>query len=276
MKKKYFENVINPKVLGLINLHNYSLEYNLNFFIAFSSLTSIFGMKYFTNYSAANSFLNSFSYYRRKIGLPSITINWGAWSGMGQAVYHKENNDLYLIGMTDINPQMGLKIFDKILKINPVQIIVMNTNMRKFSTYYPMAKNIKDCERLFKNQNINLSNSEPKSSLNVKTEKIIENKTPEEKRPKSHEIDILENLTTEEKKQKIKELIKKEISLIIHLSQEKIDEKEHFINYGFDSLMAIEMINNLSDKLHLKISPEVVRECPNVESLNNYIIEKLD
>jgi acyl transferase domain-containing protein/acyl-CoA synthetase (AMP-forming)/AMP-acid ligase II/acyl carrier protein len=265
-QKEYFENVMKPKVKGIINLHNISKDLDINFFIMFSSLTSILGLKYFTNYSASNSFIDSFAHYRRKIGLPAISINWGPWSEVGQAAYYQESKDLEKIGITNISPDMGLKIFENIFKLNPVQVIAMNINMSKFLNYYPEAQYIKMYEKLI-----------PKN-LFIKEIKIFKDELVKKN-------DLLDNNQIKYKKttlnnqfsnNDIKDIIKKEVSLILNVSSENINVQEHFRNYGLDSLMAIEMINNLSEKFDIEIDNQVVRECPNIETLTNHIFLKLN
>eukprot|EP01132_Coremiostelium_polycephalum_P005183 gene5183-6451_t len=68
------------KTIGSYNLHTLSLELNWNIknFVLCSSLTSVFGSKFQTGYMSANSVTSALSNYRRSIGLPSITLIWGA------------------------------------------------------------------------------------------------------------------------------------------------------------------------------------------------------
>ena len=77
--------VLKPKILGAWNLHIASLNFQIDFFILHSSVVSVIGNPSQTNYSAANSFLDSFALYRRYKGLPAQSINWGALS-IGMAV----------------------------------------------------------------------------------------------------------------------------------------------------------------------------------------------
>ncbi|MNE41719.1 Polyketide synthase PksJ [compost metagenome] len=53
-----------------------------------SSYVSIFGAAGQSDYVAANAFLDSFTYYRRTLGLPSLTINWTGWRESGMAVVY--------------------------------------------------------------------------------------------------------------------------------------------------------------------------------------------
>ena len=57
---------------------------DLDFFVLYSSTTSIFGNRGQTSYSAANDFMNSFAKYRRHVcGRPCLSVCWGAMGGAG-------------------------------------------------------------------------------------------------------------------------------------------------------------------------------------------------
>jgi len=74
---KDFEYVLRPKVHGGWYLHSLTIDYQLEFFVMFSSLSGIFGMMGQYNHASANRFLDSLTHYRVAMGLPSTTINWG-------------------------------------------------------------------------------------------------------------------------------------------------------------------------------------------------------
>ena len=57
---------------------------DLDFFVMFSSMVSIFGNPGQLSYSACNAFQDSLAQYRRHVlGLPGLAINWGPISGAG-------------------------------------------------------------------------------------------------------------------------------------------------------------------------------------------------
>jgi hypothetical protein len=61
-----------------------SLEMDLDFFIMFSSMASVFGNMRQCSYSACNAFQDSLAQYRRQVlGVPGLAINWGPISGAG-------------------------------------------------------------------------------------------------------------------------------------------------------------------------------------------------
>lgn len=80
-----FHEALRPKVKGTWNLHNIALEQNvpLEFFTMLSSVSGVVGQKAQGNYAAANVFLDSFSTYRRGLGLPACTVDLGVIEDVG-------------------------------------------------------------------------------------------------------------------------------------------------------------------------------------------------
>jgi NADPH:quinone reductase-like Zn-dependent oxidoreductase/SAM-dependent methyltransferase len=80
-----FERVLGPKVTGLWNLHELTRGMALEFFVAYSSVASVLGSAGQSNHAAANAFVDSLMAWRRRNGLPGLSINWGPWSELGGA-----------------------------------------------------------------------------------------------------------------------------------------------------------------------------------------------
>lgn len=83
------QQVLRPKVEGSINLDHLFQENTLDFFIFFSSISSIIGVPGQSAYNAANMFMASLAEQRRQRGLAASVINIGAIVGTG---YISENN----------------------------------------------------------------------------------------------------------------------------------------------------------------------------------------
>ncbi|XP_059183156.1 phthioceranic/hydroxyphthioceranic acid synthase [Centropristis striata] len=77
LDESLFRKVLQPKVSGALNLHYATLHKKLDFFVCYSSISSFIGNASQCNYSAANSFLDTFCHYRRNLGLAGQSINWG-------------------------------------------------------------------------------------------------------------------------------------------------------------------------------------------------------
>ncbi|KAL8721427.1 MAG: hypothetical protein Q9225_001902 [Loekoesia sp. 1 TL-2023] len=72
-----------PKVEGAWNLHEALSDKKLDFFILFSSISSIVGQWGQGNYASANTFLDSFVQFRHSLGLPASTVNIGVMEDVG-------------------------------------------------------------------------------------------------------------------------------------------------------------------------------------------------
>ncbi|KAM8823534.1 phthioceranic/hydroxyphthioceranic acid synthase-like isoform 2-T2 [Spinachia spinachia] len=78
LDRSLYEKVLKPKVNGVLNLHHATQRCQLDYFVCYSSISAFLGNASQTNYAAANAFLDMFCQYRRTLGLPGQSINWGA------------------------------------------------------------------------------------------------------------------------------------------------------------------------------------------------------
>jgi NAD(P)-dependent dehydrogenase (short-subunit alcohol dehydrogenase family) len=83
--KEMAESVLLPKVRGTMILFELLKEADLDFLVLFSSITSIITPYAESDYSAANSFLDAFTYFSNaQKKFHTLTINWPGWKEVGQ------------------------------------------------------------------------------------------------------------------------------------------------------------------------------------------------
>lgn len=82
--------VMRAKALGGYNLHRYTRDTDLDFFIMFSSATTVLGNPGQANYVAANTVLENLAAYRRSLGLPAVAFGWGPVSDTGMLASRPE------------------------------------------------------------------------------------------------------------------------------------------------------------------------------------------
>ncbi|PYH40874.1 type I polyketide synthase, partial [Aspergillus saccharolyticus JOP 1030-1] len=85
-----FQATVQPRVQGTQNLHLATKGLDLQFFVAWSSWTTLFGSASQSNYMAANAFLDAFAGYRRRQGLPGTSLSLGQILDVGIVSYHPQ------------------------------------------------------------------------------------------------------------------------------------------------------------------------------------------
>ncbi|KUI98276.1 type I polyketide synthase [Vibrio sp. MEBiC08052] len=114
------EEVIRPKAVGAWLLHQWCrhADITLDFFISYSSLASVVGAKGQSNYAAANAFLDGLAHYQRQLGIAGYSINWPLWQdmGMGARLSSQEQQRLVRAGLTPLSSTDGLQMLQLILQ----------------------------------------------------------------------------------------------------------------------------------------------------------------
>jgi NAD(P)-dependent dehydrogenase (short-subunit alcohol dehydrogenase family)/acyl carrier protein len=127
-----FATVLAAKVAGAWHLHELTRSLPLDFFVLFSSGTSLLGTGGQANHAAANAFLDALAHHRRARGLPALSIDWGAWSEIGAAANPDLLDRMEQQGMGAIAPGQGLAAWAALLQTDAAQVGVMPIQWRRF------------------------------------------------------------------------------------------------------------------------------------------------
>ncbi len=130
-----FERVLRPKLAGAWRLHQATMRLDLDFFVLFSSVLSLWGAAGQGAYSAANSFLDALAVYRRGLGLPATVFNWGPWEDTGRwgkvaAALWKQR------GTAALPARTCLKILLAHLRDGPAQVVASDTSWPDFLSQF--------------------------------------------------------------------------------------------------------------------------------------------
>ncbi len=110
------ERVLAPKVDGAWYLHHYSRELNVTAFILFSSIASLIDSPGQANYAAANQFLNALAARRRAEGLPATALAWGPWlpqeGGMTATLSSADLERMRREGIEPLPAELAMRLFD--------------------------------------------------------------------------------------------------------------------------------------------------------------------
>ena len=94
--------VFTPKVTGSWRLHQATAGLDVDWWLTFSSASSLLGTPGQGTYAAANSWVDGLVAYRRSLGLPAVGINWGPWAEVGRAQFFAD------LGVSLITVEQGL------------------------------------------------------------------------------------------------------------------------------------------------------------------------
>lgn len=242
------EAVLKPKVYGTRYLDETLKGENLDFFVMFSSISSILGTVGQGAYAYANSYMNAFAEKRRKLvvmGLrfgKSISINWPLWNGVGMQVDEKINaRFIEKLGIVPLEIEEGLKAFDDALEHAEGQVFIVTGDKKKSNQALGIDRVANESDKG------NVSSSLAKNTdIEADSEAI-----------KSAAVYLLKEILSEQ----------------IGLSVDKIKENQLLDKYGIDSVMILEMTDVLENKFG-KLSKTLFFEYKTINDLATYFVEK--
>lgn len=249
-----FARVMAPKVAGAWNLHEATTTMELDFFIMFSSVASIFGSPGQANYAAANAFMDGLAHHRKMRGLPALSINWGPWAQVGMAAKldSKDQRRHELSGMGSIEPEKGFKLLESVIDFPAAQVAVLPINWPLFIKQFP-----EDQEPLLISDFVQNARSKQGEAAAAKSDIL-------EKLNKAKPADRKELLVGHLRDQAIK---------ILGLdSSYPLDVKQPLNEVGLDSLMAIELKNALSSAVGKNLPATLLFNYPTIESLAGHLL----
>ena len=260
MQQKWsrFVKVLAPKVRGAWLLHRRSRDLALDFFILFSSVSSVLGSAGQGNYAAASAFMDALAHYRRAQGLPGLSINWGAWDKIGMAAGLKGQNRSRVIdrGISLIDPEHGLRVLDLLLSTHSAQMTVMPVKWSILLQLYPEGQQPPIFEEMVR------------QTKSRKQAKAIGKETAELRRrleaaPESDRRDILISF------------VSSQVTKIMGLDpSHPLNLQTPFSDLGLDSLMAVELRNALAAGMGRSLQTSLVYDYPTIEKLTKYTSDR--
>ena len=88
------------------------------------------------NYAAANAFLDELALYRRHLGLPALSINWGAFRDAGMAARQADLRTLSLLGIHTVAPEEGFAVMERLLSRDECRAAVLHMDWPRFAAGY--------------------------------------------------------------------------------------------------------------------------------------------
>jgi len=262
-----FATVFAPKIDGSWNLHQFSKNLRLDFFVLFSSISSVFGAPAQGNYSAANAFMDALAHYRRKLGLPALSINWGAWAETGMAASLGSSGDKRMarLGLTAIAAEPGMEAMERLLRNDYTQATVVPIDWQKFLSQFRPG----EVPPFFSE----LNREEPPVG------DVDEARTPsvgisQELKKAITKGDVIA-VDLAERQQILVSYLVDQLARLLGLSAGKLELQEPLLNLGFDSLMAVELKSRIEADFAVIVSVAHLLQGSSIAQLATQIVDQL-
>lgn len=235
-----FQSVIKPKVSGCVNLDEATCDMPLDFIVFFSSQSGEEGNVGQADYATGNAFMDAYAEYRstlvkegKRTG-KTLSINWPLWEHGGMHLSKEMEERIYATrGIVPLRTQIGLSVFYQALENDYSQVMVMEGNAEKLS-----KKNV-----------VKEKETEDTAIVNSATEH------------KEKELQA-----------KMELYLKGIVSGITGLPIERIQSKELMENYGIDSIMIMEITEQLEQEFGT-LSKTLFFEYRSIQEIAPYFIK---
>jgi acyl transferase domain-containing protein/thioesterase domain-containing protein/NAD(P)-dependent dehydrogenase (short-subunit alcohol dehydrogenase family)/acyl carrier protein len=217
MTATQMESVLRPKIDGAWNLHQLTRDLPLDFFVLYSSVSSMIGNVGQANYAAANSYLDALAEYRTAAGLPATSICWGPIESVGVVAGNaKMQEGFERMGLECVTLEQAWKALSWAIRARVPNPGVVRVDWGRLAM---------------------LSDSVARSSRFA------------DLRPAATEDAAIESLSQggelpdgpEERRLRLERVVLRETATVFGLAQDKTDLNSALDEFGLDSLMALEL-----------------------------------
>jgi acyl transferase domain-containing protein/acyl carrier protein len=256
MSYENYDRITSPKVKGAWNLHLLTKSKELDWFIMFSSASALIGNIGLAHYVAGNTFMDMLAHYRQMINLPAMSVNWGAMKDAGMLTRDTNINnftggdEFELTKMKD-----AINVFEKISESNHKQIGIFRINIDKVTKYFSTLSQTNYLSELVNESNDSQTDSDGNSFL----ENLLLSKDSD-----SAKVKLIEELLIEK------------VARVINSSTSKINRTMTFKGLGIDSLMAVQLKNQINKDLATKVSVTTLWAYPTIKEYSKYLMDTIN
>ena len=246
--------VLAPKVLGAQFLHVLTRDMALDFFVLFSSATTLFGNPGQGSYVAANAALESLATSRRSAGLTATCVRWGAIDDVGFLARNEKLKDAlqHRMGGTALHSAAALDELESMLLSGQSGLGVMELDWRALARFLPTASSprFSDLAKLGGDAQGEETNADDIQRL-------------------------LAELPDDALLATFIEMIKVEVAEILRASIDKLDTHQSMFEMGLDSLMGVELAIALEGRFGVRLPVMALSESPTIAKLAARMIAQL-
>ena len=247
------QRVLGPKAQGALTLDALSRDLALDFFVMFSSATTLFGNPGQANYVAANYWLEALARQRLAAGLPATVVLWGAIDDAG---FLARNEDIKQalqgrMGGAALQTREALANLEQMLLNKRSGLGVLELDWKALSRFLPAAQAPKFLELA----RLHGGDQEDEGADDIQR--------------------LLADLDDAQLAQTFADMLKQEISEILRLPASKLDSQRPLQELGLDSLMSVELVVAVEERFGIRLPVMELSESSSIDKLTLRIIDLL-
>ncbi len=254
MTEEQIRSVLAPKMLGALHLHELTQGLALEYFIIFSSGTTLFGNPGQGNYVAANNWLEAMAARRQAAGLPVTCVGWGAIDDVGFLARNQQIKDALQsrMGGSALTSATALDALEIMLLAGASGLGVLELDWRALSRFLPRSSSAKFSE---------LARLSGDGAVREESDVDIQR--------------LLAELSEEELQSAVMEMLRHEVGEVLRVSADKIDPDKALYDMGLDSLMGVELAVAIEALFGVKLPVMALSDSPTVSKLAARLILQL-
>jgi mycocerosic acid synthase len=244
------DRVIGPKAQGAWNLH--SLTGDLDFFVLYSSISSLLGNPGQGNYVAANSVLDSLAKFRRHRGLPASAIQWGVLGETG--IVARDANiarHLEQMGITAISIDDALLALSEVIHRDIESLTIVEADWSRFATAIPPMAGDRRLALI--------ADAEDSTAASAG----------------GQVIDLIAGLADEARLERIGAILAKIVAGVMGMDEPNFALSQSLHEVGLDSIMALEIATGVEKTFGLRLSALELASGPSIEQLADIVLCRL-
>jgi NADPH:quinone reductase-like Zn-dependent oxidoreductase/thioesterase domain-containing protein/acyl carrier protein len=241
------DRAMRPKIIGARNLHVATKSQPLDFFVLFSSVASVLGSPGQANYAAGNAYLDALAHSRRAQGLPATAINWGPWAGAGMAVDAGRADAVQSRGMRLVDPQQAVALLAKLARSPGPQVVAVDAAWDELLRLYGSRRPALLEEIAAESQHSDSQKTAGRVDHSFRDQLLAADDTA--------------------RQSMVCDYIRTELARIIGIEPANLEIDQPLSTFGLDSLLALELKNNLEARLDFTLPMAKLMEGPSIVSL---------
>ncbi|KAL8826215.1 MAG: hypothetical protein Q9191_003942 [Dirinaria sp. TL-2023a] len=245
-----------PKIDGLWNLHQLTVDMDLDLFMTFSSISGIMGLPGLGNYAAANSFIDVLAYLRRAQGLPATSVAYGTWGGDGMAATLVSTTRAHLsqLGLGFLTPEVGLKLFEQAVQQGRALTVAAVLDLQRLKAYYEEQGAVPPFLRSL----LGWTEVEKPVARAVNLRDMLADAAPDQ-----HGSIVL---------RMVQATIAKALGYTV---MDDVDASRPMQELGIDSLTAVLVRNHLATLTAMALPPNIALLHPDLKSLSKFLLSQM-